>query len=215
MGQRKRKYPGKDEAHMSTEEMFKKVIDKITDLEYAITFNDDTLEEMKKSFYDVRKENRQIKKENEKLRAEVQELKVEVSILKSKAVSVVLNADLQSRKKNVIILGAQSREEIVEVLNNLETNVVNEDIKVKPIPSKSTMKPFVVTFNSKATRNMVLLKRKAKGNLNSKNMNLNGLDRNIYINEDLPMETRRLLKKVNELKAEGYKFIWVKDGVVF
>ncbi|KAK9877585.1 hypothetical protein WA026_019254 [Henosepilachna vigintioctopunctata] len=174
MAQRKRKSPAEDEAQMSTKEMFKKLIDEITDLEHAITFNGDTLEELKRSFDDVRKENRKIKKENEKLKADVQELKVAVSILKSKAVSVALNADLQSRKKNVIILGAQSREEIVKVLNNLETNVVNEYIEVKPIPPKSTMKPFVVTFNIEATRNMVLLKRKAEGNLNSKNMNLDG-----------------------------------------
>ncbi|KAK9885553.1 hypothetical protein WA026_012303 [Henosepilachna vigintioctopunctata] len=203
MGKNRKKSKAFNEVAMSTEEMFKKIINKITDLEQAISFNGDTLDELKKNFEDLRKENKCIRKENEKLKLDVQELKIEVSSLKHKAESAAFTADSKSREKNVIIMGRQSKEEIVKVLKTLNSGLNEEDIKVRSIPSKSDMKSFIVTFNNKDTRDKVLLKRKDRGNLNSKNMHLEGVERNIYINEDLPIEVQKLLRK------------WVKNGLVF
>ncbi|KAK9882599.1 hypothetical protein WA026_022227 [Henosepilachna vigintioctopunctata] len=112
-------------------------------------------------------------------------------------------------------MGTQSKEEIVKVLKNLNSCLNEEDIKVRSIPSKSDMKPFIVTFNNKDTRDKVLLKRKDRGNLNSKNMHLEGVERNIYINEDLPIEVQKLFRKARELRGIGYKYVWVKNGLVF
>ncbi|KAK9892385.1 hypothetical protein WA026_019837 [Henosepilachna vigintioctopunctata] len=179
MSKNRKKSKAFNEVAMSTEDMFKKIINKITDLE---------------------QENKCIRKGNVKLKLDAQELKIEVSSLKHKTESAAFTADLKSREKNVILMGAQSKEEIVKVSKNLNSGLDEEDIEVRSIPSKSDMKPFIVTFNDKDTSDKVLLKRKDRGNLNSKNMHLEGVERNIYINEDSPIEVQKLLRKARELR---------------
>ncbi|KAK9871718.1 hypothetical protein WA026_014170 [Henosepilachna vigintioctopunctata] len=102
MNKNRKKSKAFNEVAMSTEEMFKKIINKITDLEQAISFSGDTLDELKKNFEDLRKENKCIRKENEKLKLDVQELKIEVSSLKHKAESAAFTADLKSRENMLL-----------------------------------------------------------------------------------------------------------------
>ncbi|KAK9873512.1 hypothetical protein WA026_022924 [Henosepilachna vigintioctopunctata] len=135
--------------------------------------------------------------------------------LKNQAVANAVTADFQTRRNNVIMIGLSKTAEVVKVLNKLDINIKDEEIKTRQISSKGHMKPILVTFPSESVRNEVLLKRKAKGLLNSENMELDGDRRNIYINEDLPKITRDLFRKASELKNIGYMYVWVKEEKFF
>ncbi|KAK9871469.1 hypothetical protein WA026_012843, partial [Henosepilachna vigintioctopunctata] len=199
---------------LTTEEMFKQLIGKVSDLEIAISFNGNMMEGIKKDLEEIKKENKNLKREHEKLKIEVQSLKNEMAILKNQAVANAVTADFQTRRNNVIMIGLSKTAEVVKVLNKLDINIKDEEIKTRQISSKGHMKPILVTFPSESVRNEVLLKRKAKGLLNSENMELDGDRRNIYINEDLPQITRDLFRKASELKNIGYMYVWVKEGKV-
>ncbi|KAL3289763.1 hypothetical protein HHI36_023158, partial [Cryptolaemus montrouzieri] len=70
----------------STELMFKKVMDKIGNLEEPISFNNEIMEKMKESLDDLRKENRNIKKEQERQRLEIKQLHDEIAEIKGKTI---------------------------------------------------------------------------------------------------------------------------------
>ncbi|KAK9882248.1 hypothetical protein WA026_019764, partial [Henosepilachna vigintioctopunctata] len=197
----------------STQDMFKKLLKKIEGLKEAMSFNNEMVEGMRSSLDELRKENKSIKTKYEKLKIEVQELRQEVTVLKERNAATDIEADLNSRKRNIIISGVIDKNEIVKVLENLGIN--DAGIKVKQIPTNKPIKPFVVTFSSEETKRNALQNRKSRGNLNSANMNLGGTERNIYLSEDLPKTIQELLRKAKELRESGYKYVWSKEGKVF
>ncbi|KAL3281715.1 hypothetical protein HHI36_004919 [Cryptolaemus montrouzieri] len=129
--------------------------------------------------------------------------------------SAATEAEFHARKNNLIIGGTRDKDEIIEVLNKLEVNVKESDIKIRQISSNKTWLPAIVTFNSENIKNTIMAKRKEKGALNSTNMDLGGVERNIFINDDLPKFVQKQLEKARELGNIVYKFIWAKDGKVF
>ncbi|KAL3285979.1 hypothetical protein HHI36_000493 [Cryptolaemus montrouzieri] len=168
-----KKQPKQERMPLSTEVMFNKLIEKIGNLEEAISFNNEIMEKMKESLDDPKKENRNIKKEQEKQRLEIKQFHDEIAVIKGKT----------TQTKN-IIFGINDEQEILKVLDHIVLKVEKENMKVKRLPSKKPMKPYVVTFKEEQMRNLVLTNRKIKGLLKSSAINLEGTERNIFINED-------------------------------
>ncbi|KAL3284911.1 hypothetical protein HHI36_019044 [Cryptolaemus montrouzieri] len=147
----------------STELMFKKLINKIGNLEEAISFNNEIMEKLKESLDDLRKENRNIKKEQEKQRLETEQLHDEIAEIKGKTTQTATASDLLAIKNNVIIFGINDKQEILKVLDHIGVRVEEENIKVKQLPSKKPMKLHVVTFKEEQMRNLVLTNHKIMG----------------------------------------------------
>ncbi|KAL3284819.1 hypothetical protein HHI36_018958, partial [Cryptolaemus montrouzieri] len=97
------------------------------------------------------------------------------------------------------------------MLDHIGVKVEEANIKVKQLPSKKPMKPYVVTIKEEQMRNLVL-NRKIKGLLKSSAINLEGTEINIFINEDLPKLIQELFFKAKMLKQLGYRYIWTKEG---
>ncbi|KAK9884238.1 hypothetical protein WA026_005188, partial [Henosepilachna vigintioctopunctata] len=113
--------------------MFKQLIGKVSDLEIAISFNGNMMEGIKKDLEEIKKENKNLKREHEKLKIEVQSLKNEMAILKNQAVANAVTADFQTRRNNVIMIGLSKTAEVVKVLNKLDINIKDEEIKTRQI----------------------------------------------------------------------------------
>lgn len=205
----------KEKASLSTKTMFKTLLKKVEDLEAALTFNGGLIEDMRMSLEDIKKENKGLRKQNEKLSNDLSLLQKEVSTLKQKAAVEELAKDIERKKKNIVIVGVENQDEILKVMNSLKVNVTVENINVKQIPTNKLPTLHVVTLPNEETKKLILKNRKEGGLLNSKDLGLNGIERNIFINEDLPRPTRELFKKARELKPAGYKYVWVKEGKVF
>ena len=58
-------------------------------------------------------------------------------------------------------------------------------------------------------------KKKSKAAIESAALGLSGAPRKIYLNQDLPEETRKIYNKARELKNNGFKFVWSKHNNVY
>nr|CAI5829681.1 unnamed protein product [Callosobruchus analis] len=74
---------------------------KFAELEKAITFNGDMMEQLQQTIKVLTEENKKIKKEQDQLKTKVANLEKEVSVMKEK----FLKEENESRKKNIIIMG--------------------------------------------------------------------------------------------------------------
>lgn len=100
-----------------------------------------------------------------------------------------------------------------KIIGKLDVN--DEEYKVTTLPAHNTEKAVVlVQFKSVEVRNSVLEKRKMF-RLNTENSGINNMQTAIYINEDLSRPTRIIFRKARELKKNGYRYVWCKDGQIY
>ncbi|KAG5878370.1 hypothetical protein JTB14_020608 [Gonioctena quinquepunctata] len=136
--------------------------------------------------------------------------------LKTVDVDATLNRENPSRNKNLVFFGANGEEDVEKILENLNVLSQPGDYTVKIIPTKSINEPVIVTFKQVELRNKVIERRKAKKVLDTTECKIGGPMRKIYINEDVPRETRALFNKAKKLKTEkDFKFVWIKNGQVY
>ncbi|KAG5874432.1 hypothetical protein JTB14_034383 [Gonioctena quinquepunctata] len=161
------------------------------------------VDDMHKTLQDMRNENTKLKKENENIKKIVKELQNKSQ------------RDF-SRNKNLFFFCANGEEDVEKILENLNVPSQPGDYQNKIIPTKSINKPVIVTFKQVELRNKVIERRKAKKVLDTTECKIGGPMRKIYINEDVPRETRALFNKAKKLKTEkDFKFVWIKNGKVY
>ncbi|KAL3284132.1 hypothetical protein HHI36_018300 [Cryptolaemus montrouzieri] len=117
-------------------------------LEAAISFDNEVMEELKKSLEDMKQVDKGLKNDQEKLNAEVKLLQQEVINLKGQATNTATKAELHNGRNNLVIFGAQNKQEIVKILGKLKVKVEEERIEVRPIPNNKTEKPFSMPIRS-------------------------------------------------------------------
>ena len=73
---------------------------------------------------------------------------------------------------------------------------------------------IIVKFVRRFDKEDFMFRRRVKRNLSTKHMGLSG-ENIIYINESLSPEKKKLLALSRNFKREhGYKFLWVRNGVI-
>ncbi|KAL3279834.1 hypothetical protein HHI36_017339 [Cryptolaemus montrouzieri] len=110
------------------------------------------VERMNKSFEELKKENKSLRKVHEKMKAEVQQRRMDMSTPKEKAISSEISAEVHKEDET----------EVRKVIQFLEVDVTEGDMKIKTIPSSRPLKPFVVSFADDNIRNLVLTNRRSK-----------------------------------------------------
>lgn len=207
-----------DDDEIKTNPSNKDILDtfnsKFSELEKALTFNGEIMEQLQITIKTVLEQNKALKKENDLIKIRVETLEKEVIEIKKK----LLKNEQEGRNKNIIISGINNDKDIElnvkKVLTKLDEE--NSECKLSILPSNTGSKNAVVVvqFPTVEQRNRVLEKRK-KIILNSQNCSINDSQNKIYINEDLPKPIRELFKKARELKTKGYKYVWCKHGQVY
>ncbi|KAG5873142.1 hypothetical protein JTB14_037998 [Gonioctena quinquepunctata] len=167
-------------------------------VETSMNFHSGMVDDMHKTLQDMRNENTKLKKENENIKKIVKELQNILDLqLKNRS-----NEETSQRNKNLVFFGANGEEDVEKILENLNVLSQPGDYTVKIIPTKSINKPVIVTFKQVELRNKVIERRKAKKVLDTTEFKIGGPMRKIYINEDVPRETRALFNKAKKLKTE-------------
>lgn len=208
----KDRYMGSGRENLETNEILKKLVKKVEELEKAVTFSNNLVEEMKHSFEEIKRENKQLRKEHDKIKVEVELLHKEVTEMKDKMAINALAKETQERKKNIIVSGLNKKEDVVKVMKKLDVPIDEEELKFKQVLINKERKAFIVTFKEEVQRNLVLMNRRTRGAIDTESMEIGGPKRKIFINEDLPKLIQDLLKKGRELKSTGFKLVWAKDG---
>ncbi|CAH0555074.1 unnamed protein product [Brassicogethes aeneus] len=147
----------------------------------------------------VSKDNKQLKKVLEHQKKLISSLQEKLDALNKTA------SNHQQPNNNVIKMGMEenqaNKDNVKKVLTKLE--VPHDNIQVKILPSQKMSKPVLVGFETKETKDLVLIKRKAMGEIKTNMCRIEGTDANIYINEDLPRDVRNLFNKAKDLKKNN------------
>lgn len=171
------------------------------------------MEQMKETMQTLLSENKSLRRDQEKLTARIVDLENELIHMRSSSKSMETD-----RSKNVIVVGLTDDDNcqvnIMKTFDALNVNVSQEDFTYKVLPSKSNIKPVLVSFTGQNLRDTVLKCRKST-TLNTEICKIpTEQKRNIYINPDLSKHIRELFLKAKELKSHGFKYVWCKDDSI-
>ena len=186
-------------------------------LEKAVTFNGNMMEDIEKTVKKIMEENKSMKKEVEASKKKIFDLEQELQLLKHKTGKM----EEEERCKNVIVIGLQpktkdeARCDVGKIFKKLDAAIPDGDVSIQVISSSNVTKPVLVTFKSVEQKEMVMQRRKDKRTLDSLECGLSGEKRSLFINDDLPRDTRMLFNKARSLKEHNYKFVWCKYGNVY
>ncbi|XP_036148419.1 uncharacterized protein LOC118647485 [Monomorium pharaonis] len=82
----------------------------------------------------------------------------------------------------------------------------------RPLPVSATGS-IIVTLTSRATRDIVITKKRVRRVLVQRDICDNDSDRDVYVNELLPKNTYELLKLTKKIaKEKSYKYVWVRES---
>lgn len=185
---------------------------KFAEMEKALTFNGSMMEDMQTTIKLLMEENKILKKEQADLKGQVEQLVKEITVINK----ITFKAETEERKKNIVIVGLNGNkveDKVKKVFAKLSIN--EETYKTTVLPTTDGNKPVVLVHClTEELRNKVLEKRKQQ-RLSTENCGIDNQGTNIYINEDLPRPVREIFKKARELKQNGFKYVWSKNGQVY
>lgn len=127
--------------------------------------------------------------------------------------TAVTNLEIYSRRNNIEIHGVKpgGNEDLNIVLKSLAEKLDIASLTADCIDAahrlparEGRIPPIIVKFTSRIQRDTWYSKRRIL------------VKENIFINENLTAETRRLLWQAKQVaKAKAFKFVWTKNGMVF
>lgn len=196
-----------------------KVNDQIAELKESVKFCCSKIDEYENNLSCYKKEVNSLKNNHEYLYDENQELKHNFAALKLQYETL----EQYNRKHNIEIDGIplqndETMPDIVGTLSNIIGEPVNYQVDIQaahrvPTKRKSGIKPIVVQFSNRQKRDAFLLKAK-KIKIKSTAFVNNVPETFVYVNEHLTPFNRELLFKSKQLKLNGYKYVWPKDGKI-
>jgi len=168
------------------------------------------LSEVLNSIKELKKENESLKEINCKLNVDIGSLSKKINVLEQNAIIC-----------NVEIIGVpeQKNENCVEVVENIATKlgVKLSVLNAFRMYSKFSNRPkkIIAKLNSSENKQQ-LMEFAKKRKLNTKHLNENWENGNIFINNELTAFNRDLFFKTRMFaKSNNFKFIWFKDLKIF
>jgi hypothetical protein len=97
-----------------------------------------------------------------------------------------------------------------------DTEWIRRAIKKGTQEEEKTIPKLIIRFKSKEIKDNFMKREKGTiirvKDICGEETNNNNI---IYINEDLPYETRALSYETRQMKKEGFKFVWTKGGIIY
>nr|CAI5834633.1 unnamed protein product [Callosobruchus analis] len=185
-----------------------RMITKFGEIERSVQFMSDSFEEQKTKFEAIMEETKTLRVENNKLKERIRSLETRFDDL-----------EVEKRANNILIDGVpkQAEQNIASTVNKILGAIklqatVTECFRL----GKNENGPILVKFDNKESKKEVLRKIKDLKGITVKKCKLEGADRKIYFNEDLPVNKRALFKKVRDVKKQNnYKAAYCKNGVIY
>lgn len=195
--------------------------DKYNDLLESVKFCSDQITTFETTLKEVNKKVSLI----DKLTNENMTLKNEVKLLDTR----IDQLEQYSRSYNVEIQGVPEKENenvytIVQTIGqslNCPVEITDIDIahRVARAAADGTRLPksIIVRFVTRRKRDaLIAAARTAKTAAKTKNLKIDGISNQLYINEHLTKKNKQLLKRTKEVaKSKNFQFVWVRYGRIF
>lgn len=189
----------------------RKIDMKFEEMERSMNFMSASFEDQKTKFEVIFKEYKALKIDNEALKQQINKLEIRLDEM-----------ELKERENNLIIVGVPKQPDYsaqqiaIKVIKAIKADVTPVNIVDSFRLKKEGDGPILVKLTDRYTRNEVLKSIKKQKGVNLAKCGLQGGDRKIYLNEDLPVTKRNLFKKVREFKADkGYKAAFCINGMIY
>nr|CAI5849753.1 unnamed protein product [Callosobruchus analis] len=162
------------------------------------------MEQLQETIKSMAEENKKLKREQEHLKNRVGEMEKEVAAMKKK-LSV---SEMEGRKNNVMSGTNGDKDAETNVKKVLSKLDIEEDIcKITVLPTSNTKNAVIIVgLPREELKKQALEKRKSIA-LTHQACGISEQNKKIYVNEDLPRETREIYKKARELRAAGYRYV--------
>ncbi|XP_072400320.1 uncharacterized protein [Diabrotica undecimpunctata] len=174
-------------------------------------FMSDSFEEQKTRFESVLEELKILKHENQKMKKRLQ-------IMESKMDDI----EVREKENNIIVSGIpkQVNKSSIQIMNKIlramEVKIDEKDIKECFRMKNQDNGRILVKFSNVQLKKDVLKTIKLLKGITLNKCKLEGTERKIYLNEDLPLNKRLLFKKVREIRRDkGYKAVYCTNGIIY
>lgn len=197
---------------------FSVLIEEFNTVKTSIQFLSDKYDELEKKNHDT---DDRLKEIEHKL-CSMELYNSQINMLEAK----LLDMEQKSRNCNLEICNLQEKrgENLFHILENI-SNIIKQPLSVRDIiaihrvpqmqPTTKRPKNIVVKFTSKIVRDNFIAAVRLKKGITSDELNLQGTPQKIFINEHLTLQNKKLFRQARALSKEnGYRFVWVKNGVV-
>lgn len=168
------------------------------DLKTSVQFMSDSFEEQKAMSKDVLAEVKLLRDENQTLKRRLEVLEQKMNIQEQK-----------ERQNNIIVTGipAQENEDTKEVMNKvLNTMKLNvQEIRITDCFRLKQNKegPILVKLPEQTIKMRIIKKIKELRGIKVSECGLTGINRNIFLNEDLTVANQKLFKSARDFKKEN------------
>lgn len=135
----------------------------------------------------------------------------------------------QSRQCNIEISNVPEKrgENLLDIVNKL-SKVINlsipasDVVNIHRVPHAAAAdqknprpKNIILKLNTRIMRDKILAAARGKKSLNSNDLSISGTPQLIYFNEHLTLDNKKLFRMCREEASKhGYKYVWVKHGVI-
>ncbi|XP_059045767.1 uncharacterized protein LOC131841464 [Achroia grisella] len=141
-------------------------------------------------------------------------------------ISTINTNEQRNRQLNIEIVGVPEftneniKDSVIKIVNRLGMDIQASDVlqvnRITPkIKLQGRSRVIVAKLNSKLLKDNII-SRARKTRLTTKDIDLPGEQKHIFINEHLTPYNKQLLKKSKDLaKVKKYQFVWIKNGSIF
>ncbi|XP_046681487.1 uncharacterized protein LOC124368255 [Homalodisca vitripennis] len=172
------------------------------------------MNEIKRQFAELQKENQMLKADNVMLSREVGDLRERMR-----------NLEQYSRVNNIEISGVPAtRNEDISVLVADVGAAIGVEVREMDIGAAHLVPSFrkdrepsvIVQFKTRGTKEQWIEKSRQKKNLTARDVNQHFPVQRIFINDHLSPENKQSLARLKQKGRElSYKFVWCRDGKFF
>lgn len=161
----------------------------------------------------------QLSEENKNMRLEMDDLHARIDDLEQ--VSRLNNIEIQGVPEKK---GEDLHRLVEEMGEQMDCTLVTSTIdyvhrvQLNQNTAKNKIKNIIIKFNSRKERDRFLLAARTKRirNGHSSRLSFEGISDDVYINEHLTLANKILFKEARETaKTKLYKYVWIKNGVIF
>ncbi|XP_053611109.1 uncharacterized protein LOC128677873 [Plodia interpunctella] len=190
----------------------------VTSLETSVQFNTDQCEELKEKVDSLVEKNKSLSSLEEKL---------EVMTRNYNQLLTELNANNQrDRLMNLEIVGVPENKEeniielVLAVAAHADVDISPNDIleahRVTPrVRLQGRPRNIVVRMKSRVIKDNILSGVR-RNRLTTKNLNMSGSAKPVFVNEHLTYYNKQLLKKCREVaKLKNFQYVWIKHGRIY
>lgn len=191
---------------------FKKDIEKkLSELKNSVQFMSDAFEDQKRLYEQSLEEIKILRNENNTLKAKVTVLESKFDMLeqKEKANNIIISGVPKQTETNTGVISKQ-------IFTSMGVHIGENDIYESFRVNKQDDSMILVKLRKSEKKHEIMKKIKELKGITVLKCGLQGIDKKIFLNDDMTVVKRQLFKKARELKRErGYKAVYTLNGNIY